>query len=176
MQKKISSELAYEASIFTVTHDEIQAANGLRYPRDVVHHHGGVGVLALQDQNILLVKQYRYAIGQTTLEIPAGKLELGEDPYTCGLRELEEESGFTSPKLQTICAMYSTPGFCTEKIYIYWTDDLQKVEHPLPMDEDEDISTQWISITEAYQLIQNGTIQDAKTILAIQFAYIHLRT
>lgn len=172
MQKKRSTKQVYEGSIFNITKDEVEI-HGAVYERDIVHHHGGVGVLAIEDHSILLVKQYRYAIQQDTYEIPAGKLEQGEDPYTCGLRELEEESGFTTPKLLPLCELYSTPGFCNEKIYLYWTNELRFVEHPLPMDEDEDIEIAWYSLQKAYDMVLDGQICDAKTIVAIQHALIH---
>lgn len=107
------------------------------------------------------------------MEVPAGKLEKGEDPYTCGLRELEEESGLTSPLLHQLCTLYSTPGFCNEKIYLYWTDQLTQVENPAPMDEDEDIEVLWIPIKEALHMVETGEIEDVKTIVAVQFAAIH---
>ena len=91
MQKKRSSKTLYEGTIFTVTKDEVEI-KGCVYERDIIHHHGGVGVLAIKEDKILFVKQYRYAIGKHTLEVPAGKLEKGEDPYTCGLRELSTSS------------------------------------------------------------------------------------
>lgn len=172
MQKTMSSELVYEGSIFEITKDEVEIKDRV-YLRDVVHHNGGVGVLAIRDKKILLVKQYRYAISEDTLEIPAGKLEKYEDPLTCGMRELEEESGYTTKELHTLCTMYSTPGFCTEKLYLYWSNELTKVEHPAAMDEDEDIETQWMDIEKAFQLVENGTIMDAKTIVAIQYAKLH---
>lgn len=172
MQKKRSSKTLYEGTIFTMTKDEVEI-KGCIYERDIIHHHGGVGVLAIKDDKILFVKQYRYAIGKHTLEIPAGKLEKGEDPYTCGLRELEEESGFTSAPMHKLCAMYSTPGFCNEMIHLYWTDQLTRVDHPLAMDEDEDIEILWIPIKEALHMIENGEIEDGKTIIAIQFAGLH---
>ncbi len=172
MEKKQSSTLVFEGNIFKVTHDQVEI-NQTTYSRDVVHHHGGVGILAMQDEQILFVKQYRYAIQQTTIEIPAGKLEQNEDPYICGLRELEEESGYTTSKLETLCTMYSTPGFCNEKLYLYWTNQLKKVQNPLPMDEDENIEIQWISISEALSMIELGLIHDAKTIIAIQYAALH---
>ena len=161
MQKKRSSKTLYEGTIFTVTKDEVEI-KGCVYERDIIHHHGGVGVLAIKEDKILFVKQYRYAIGKHTLEVPAGKLEKGEDPYTCGLRELEEESGLTSPLLHQLCTLYSTPGFCNEKIYLYWTDQLTQVENPAPMDEDEDIEVLWIPIKEALDMVETGEIEDGK--------------
>lgn len=175
MQKKISSEKVYDGVIFNMTHDVIEIENGKQFPRDVIHHDGGVAVLVVRNAKILFVKQYRYAIQQDTLELPAGKLEKGEDPIECGIRELEEESGFGCSELGLICEMYSTPGFCTEKIYIYEAKNLRKIDHPRTMDEDEEINTSWIPIEEAYAMIQNGEIKDAKTILGIQYAYINYR-
>lgn len=173
MQKKLSSKSVYEGTIFQMTRDEVEI-NGQVFPRDVIHHDGGVGVLAIKDGKILLVKQYRYAVQEETLEVPAGKLEKGEDPYTCGLRELEEESGYTTERLETLCSLYSTPGFCSEKIYLYWTKKLIPVEHPRAMDEDEDIEVVWIDVRRAQAMVNDGTIQDAKTIIAIQFANLYL--
>ena len=173
MQKKLSSKSVYEGAIFQMTRDEVEI-NGQVFPRDVIHHDGGVGVLAIKDGKILLVKQYRYAVQEETLEVPAGKLEKGEDPYTCGLRELEEESGYTTERLETLCSLYSTPGFCSEKIYLYWTKKLIPVEHPRAMDEDEDIEVVWVDVRRAQAMVNDGTIQDAKTIIAIQFANLYL--
>ena len=173
MQKKLSSKSVYEGTIFQMTRDEVEI-NGQVFPRDVIHHNGGVGVLAIKDGKILLVKQYRYAVQEETLEVPAGKLEKGEDPYTCGLRELEEESGYTTERLETLCSLYSTPGFCSEKIYLYWTKKLIPVEHPRAMDEDEDIEVVWVDVRRAQAMVNDGTIQDAKTIIAIQFANLYL--
>lgn len=173
MQKKISSQLVYEGAIFAMTHDMIEIENGKQYPRDVIHHHGGVGVLVLKDHKILLVRQYRYAIADYTWEIPAGKLEKEEDPYTCGIRELEEESGMGCDKLDLICEMHSTPGFCTEKIYIYKAINLRKIENPKPMDEDEDITTKWFSLEEIQEMLKEHKISDAKTIIALQHALLN---
>ncbi|MEG0329639.1 MAG: NUDIX hydrolase [Longicatena sp.] len=172
MQKTVSSELVYEGRIFEITRDEVDI-HDRTYLRDVVHHNGGVGVLAIRTHKILFVKQYRYAIGRDTLEIPAGKLEKYENPYTCGLRELEEETGYTSEKLEVLCSLYSTPGFCNEKIHLFYTDKLSKVENPAPMDEDEDIELLWIDIDKAYEMVKNHEIEDAKTIIAIQFAKLN---
>lgn len=172
MQKKLSSKCVYDGMIFHVTRDEVSIKNK-PYLRDVVHHNGGVGVLVVLDGKILLVKQYRYAISQDTLEVPAGKLELHEDPYTSAMRELEEETGFTCDTLHQINGIYSTPGFCNEKIVLYWAEGLKKVEHPRAMDEDEEIETLWLSIDEALNYIEDGRICDAKTVISVQYAKLH---
>ena len=173
MQKKVSSKQTYEARIFTISKDIIEDDAGKQFERDIVHHHGGVGVLARKGDQILFVHQYRPAVDAMMLEIPAGKLEKDEDPYTCGLRELEEESGFTCDNLSLICEFYSTPGFCNEKLYIYEASDLIPVEHPKAMDEDEEIELCWYDIDQALDMIKRKEIIDAKTIIAIQYAAKH---
>ena len=170
MQKKVSSKQMYEARIFTVSKDIIEDETGKQFTRDIIHHHGGVGILAMKEDQILFVHQYRPAVDAMMLEIPAGKLEKDEDPYTCGLRELEEESGFTTDRLHKVCEFYSTPGFCNEKLYIYEAEELQVVEHPKAMDEDEEIELRWYNVKDALAMIQNNEIIDAKTIIAIQHA------
>lgn len=170
MQKKISSTETYKARIFTVSKDIIEDETGKQFARDIIHHHGGVGVLAMKEDRILFVYQYRPAVDAMMLEIPAGKLEKDEDPYLCGLRELEEESGFTTERLHKVCEFYSTPGFCNEKLYIYEAEALKVVEHPKAMDEDEDIELRWYRVDEAMDMIQRNKIIDAKTIIAIQYA------
>lgn len=175
MQKQISSQTVYQGAIFEMSHDLIEIENGQQFSRDVIHHHGGVAVLVVRNGKILFVNQYRYAIQQDTLELPAGKLEINENPMECGIRELEEESGFGCDDMELICEMYSTPGFCTEKIYLYEARNLRKLDTSRAMDEDECIHILWIPIKEAYQMIHEGKIVDAKTILGIQHAYINHR-
>lgn len=173
MQRKVSSTLTYEAKIFTVSKDMIEDSEGKQFERDIVHHNGGVGVLAQKDGQLLFVKQYRPAADQFLLEIPAGKLEKDEQPEVAGLRELEEETGYTTTGLHKICQMYSTPGFCSERLFLYACNDLIKVEHPKAMDEDEEIELLWISIDESLEMIERGDIIDAKTVVAIQYAALH---
>lgn len=172
MQKKLSSKQLYKGTIFTLTQDQVKIENNKTVTRDVILHHGGVGVLLMKDHQILLVEQYRYPAQKNLLEIPAGKLEKEEDPYTCGMRELEEETGYCCKDLQKITSFYSTPGFCSEKIYLYEAIEPSKAEHPLAMDEDECIFTQWYPLEEAYQMVTRGIIQDAKTMIAIQYAML----
>lgn len=170
MQKKISSQLIHEGQVITLTIDQVQIENGQIVSRNVIHHHGGVGVLLIQNHKILMVKQYRYPTGKSLLEIPAGKLELGEDPYVCGLRELEEETGYGCEKMIKFSTFYTTPGFCNEIIHLYEAVHPYQIEHPKAMDEDECIETEWYDIDEAYRMIQAGAIEDGKTIIAIQYA------
>lgn len=170
MQQKLSSKQLYKGHIFTLTQDQVKIENGMEVTRDIIHHHGGVGVLLVQENKILFVRQYRYPASQYLLEIPAGKLEENEDPYTCGLRELEEESGYQCQEMKKITSFYSTPGFCSEVIHLYEAINAVQSEHPRAMDEDECITLEWYPISEAMHMILDGRIQDAKTIIAIQYA------
>lgn len=172
MQKKISSKTLYKGGIFTLTQDQVKIENDMIVTRDVIHHHGGVGVLVIKDHAILLVRQYRYPTQRSLLEIPAGKLEKDENPYVCGLRELEEETGYRCQELRSITSFYSTPGFCSEKIYLYEAVAPYKAEHPRSMDEDECISIEWHALKDAYHMVMEGQIQDAKTMIAIQYAML----
>ena len=109
------------------------------YKRDIIRHPGGVGVICIVDGKILLVRQERPAIGKETLEIPAGKLEYGENPMECGLRELNEETGMACDKLELLLSFVSTPGFCDERIWIYKAINPRKADIKLSLDEDEEI-------------------------------------
>ena len=169
MEKKISSELIYDGKIITVYKDKVECENGNLATREVVRHHGGVGVLAIVDDKILLVKQYRYPNAVDTLEIPAGKLELNEDTAICALRELEEETGYRAKSLSHLTSMYLSPGFANEVLHIYHAQGVEKVENPLAQDEDEVLELYHLTLEEAQQAMKDQLICDAKTIYAIQY-------
>ena len=139
--------------------------------RDLIFHNGAVAVLPITDEGkTILVKQYRKAIERTSVEIPAGKLEKGEnaDPQAAALRELEEEIGYTAD-LELLYDFYSAIGFCNERIKLYAATNLKKVESPRPQDADETLELLEVTLKEAKDLIQTGEICDAKTIMAIQY-------
>lgn len=166
-EKTLSSELAYQAKIFRVTKDTAQLENGAEVCRDVVHHSGGVCVVPLTDKNtVLMVKQYRYPMHEITLEIPAGKLEAGEDPSECGLRELREEAGRTCGKYTSLGKLYPTPAYDTEIIYMYLAEELSEPEEQ-NLDEGEFLDVTEIPLEEAVQMVMDGKIPDAKTQLAL---------
>ena len=171
MEKKISSQVVYDGKIIKVYQDKVECPNGKIASREVVRHHGGVGIVGVINNKILLVKQYRYAYTQDLLEIPAGKLEKGEDAYQAGLRELEEETGYSCKDLTLITQMYPTVGYCDEIIHIYQGHDLFKVDNPLQCDDDEFINIIEVDIDEAYQMVLNQEIHDSKTIIAIMYIY-----
>lgn len=173
MEKKITSELIYDGKIIKVYKDQVECQNGNIATREVVRHHGGVGILAMVDNQILLVKQFRYPTAIDTLEIPAGKLELNEDTAICALRELEEETNYSAKSLKLISKFLPTPGYCDEMLYIYEAQDIYEVKNPLACDDDEFIEVIKMNIDDAYQKVINHEIIDAKTVIAIMYAYIN---
>ena len=176
MEKKMDSQTIFQGKIITVYKDKVKCPNEKIATRERVRHHGGVGILATVDDKIILVKQFRYAYNQDTIEIPAGKLEYNEDSNLAGARELEEETGYSAKKLVPITQIYPTPGYCDEIIHLYEAKDVYKVENPLAGDEDEFINVLFIPIDEAYQMVIDQKIKDSKTIIAIMKAYIDKHT
>lgn len=176
MEKQISSQTLFHGKIITVYHDQVECPNGIIAQREIVRHHGGVGILAIIDDQIILVKQYRYAYGEETIEIPAGKLEKNEASDIAGKRELEEETGYGCSKLIPVTNIYPTPGYCDEIIHLYEAKNLYKIENPHSGDEDEFIHVMLVPIDQAYDMVLNQKIKDSKTIIAIMKAYIDKHT
>ena len=141
---------------------ENAAENGVEFYR----HPGGVGIVAVDENGrLLMVRQYRSGMGCEALEIPAGKRDPGETPEQCGRRELEEECGFIAGRLEPLAALYPTPAYCDEKIWIFTAKDLTPGHtHP---DEDEFITAEWVPLARAEQMVLAGEIEDAKTQIAI---------
>ena len=171
-EKTISRKEIYKGPIFQLVQDQVELPAGKgTAQRDLIFHNGAVCVLAVTQENkIVLVKQYRKAIEKVSYEIPAGKLEGGEnaDPEAAALRELEEEAAYTG-KLTLLYDFYSAIGFCNERLKLYLASDLTKVKNPRPQDEDETLELLEVSLDQAKELIQSGDICDAKTIMAIQY-------
>ncbi|EFX40593.1 NUDIX hydrolase [Streptococcus peroris] len=177
-EKTISRKEIYKGPIFQLVQDQVELPEGKgRAQRDLIFHNGAVCVLAVTSTNkIVLVKQYRKAIEKVSYEIPAGKLEIGEnaDPEAAALRELEEETAYTG-KLRLLYDFYSAIGFCNERLRLYVASNLEKVENPRPQDEDETLELLEVTMEEALSLIQSGDICDAKTIMAIQYWQLQKR-
>ena len=171
-EKTVQRTEIYQGPIFKVVQDQVELPGGKgQAQRDLIFHNGAVAVIAITPENkMILVKQYRKAIEATSYEIPAGKLELGENanPQAAALRELEEETGYTG-QLELVYDFYSAIGFCNEKIKLYSASHLKKVENPRPQDEDETLELFEVSLEESHQLLKNGDICDAKTIMALQY-------
>lgn len=164
-EKTLSSEYVFNGKVIDVKRDEILVSNGHKSIREVVEHLGGVVIVARRDKCILLVKQYRYPLKDISIELPAGKLERGEDPDLASRRELEEETGYVSDNWKSLGYIYTTPGFCNEKLYLYFADNLRyKNQNP---DEDEIIESLEYKINDVYSMIDRGEINDSKTICAL---------
>lgn len=162
----LTSEKMFRGKIFEVERDHLRDASGLEMIREVVRHPGGAGVLPLfADERVALVSQYRHPAGRALLEIPAGKLERGENPAACAARELEEEIGYRAGIIRELSVFYSTPGFCEEQLSVYLATELTPV--PRRLDEDEVIDIVWLPMTEAVTLVHRGEIVDSKTIIAL---------
>ncbi|MBR6243370.1 MAG: NUDIX hydrolase [Ruminococcus sp.] len=161
-EKKLSSETVYEGRIFTVTHDTAELENGNTAGRDVIHHHGGVCVIPVTDDNeIFLVRQFRYPFGIVTVEVPAGKLEAGEDHAECGRRELLEETGYICSEYTYLGKILPTPAYNMETIHMYLARGLEYRKQQT--DPDEFLDVEKIPLSKAVELVMDGTITDAKT-------------
>ncbi len=170
-EKTLNSEKVLQGKILYVTKDTALLADGRKTQRDVIHHNGGVGVVPLTDKNtIYMVRQYRYPMHEVTLEIPAGKREGDEAPVECGKRELREETGCTASEYVDLGAIYPTPAYDTEVIYIYLAKGIDKCCEQ-DLDEGEFINVEEISLEKAYDMVMKGEIKDAKTQIAILKTY-----
>ncbi|EGQ2724184.1 NUDIX hydrolase, partial [Staphylococcus pseudintermedius] len=160
-EKTISKESIYKGKIIEVEKHKVSLPNNETAYREVVKHNGAVAICALTpDQQVILVKQYRKALEQELLEIPAGKLEPGEDRESAAMRELEEETGYKAKKLTLIGEVYGTPGFSNEKISVYFADNL--VEGKVNLDEDEFVEKVLYSLDDVKKAVEARTIEDAK--------------
>lgn len=169
-EKTIHSHRIFSGKFIDLRIDEVLLPNGKTSTREIVEHPGAVAVVALNKQNeVLMVRQYRKAVEKELLEIPAGKLEIGESKETCAKRELMEETGFYPKDLRYITSFYTTPGFTDEKMHLFLARDLQK--NPKEADEDEFIKIEVISFNEVVKKVYNGEISDGKTIIGILLAY-----
>ncbi|WP_027363728.1 NUDIX domain-containing protein [Desulfotruncus alcoholivorax] len=167
-EKRISSENIYAGKIMTVKKDQVILPDGRQGAREIVELSDAVAVLAINNNNeVLMVRQFRHPAGESLLEIPAGKVEKGEKPLDCAKRELEEETGCRAAVWKEICYFFTSPGFCTEKIYLYLAGGLSM--HETKFDQDEFIEIETINVNEAMEMIKNGDIKDAKTIIGILF-------
>lgn len=162
-----SSNRLFRGRIISVRRDEVVTPSGDIMTRDVVEHPGAVAIVPLlDDQTVLLVRQYRHPVGMELLEIPAGTLEPGEEPDDCAARELEEETGMRAGRLEPAFSIFLAPGYSSEVIHIYFAYDL--TQGKMNLDEDEEITAEPTSLTQVEDLIRDGRLQDSKTVAALQ--------
>ncbi|HWJ78176.1 MAG TPA: NUDIX hydrolase [Niallia sp.] len=172
-EKTLKSEHIFSGRIIQVQVDEVELPNGKTSTRELVKHPGAVAIIAVTDDNkIVMVEQYRKPLEKTIVEIPAGKLEKGEEPSLCAKRELEEETGYDCQSLELISSFYTSPGFADEIIHVYLAKGLSKKENAAGLDEDEFVNLMEITLEEAQTLIEEQRIFDAKTIFAVQYLQI----
>lgn len=165
------NELLHRGNFLEFRRDRVLLPNGKTATREYLRHPGAVAALPLLDDGTaLLVKQFRYPTGEVILEIPAGKLEAGEDPEACIRRELAEEIGYQPQKLTHLASVWTTPGFSDEIIHLYLADQLEAA--PLERDADEFLEIVRFSKAELWQYLNNNTIQDGKTMLTLTMVEI----
>lgn len=164
----LSSSEIYKGKIFDVRLDEIREGN-VEYKREIVVHGGSAVILPVfADNTVGLVRQYRHAAGKYLLEVPAGLVEPGEDPRDGAIRELEEEVGVVAASVEKLTEFYVSPGFLTEKMFVYLATSLTETRQSL--DGDEIIQIERISFADALAMVGAGEIQDAKTIVSLTLA------
>lgn len=165
-EKTLSSEKIFDGRILHVRRDTVLLPNGHQSTREVVDHPGGVCVLALDDQErVLVVSQFRYPYGEVLRELPAGKLEYGEDPAQAAIRELREETGAVAGTFQPLGELYPSPGYCGEIIRMYLARDLSFGD--TDPDEDEFLGLERVPFSQLVEQVLSGEIKDAKTIAAV---------
>ncbi|MBM7584428.1 ADP-ribose pyrophosphatase [Bacillus pakistanensis] len=169
-EKTIKSETLYEGKIIHLQLDDVELPNGKTSKRELIKHPGAVAVIALKDDGkIIMVEQYRKALERSIVEIPAGKLEPGEEPEKTALRELEEETGYGAKSIKPLISFYTSPGFADELVHVFLVEDLYVLEDASEQDEDEFVELVEVTLEEAQQLLDNQRVYDAKTAYAIQY-------
>jgi len=171
---KIESRRVYTGKIIAVDQDTVRFPDGSAGVLDMIRHPGASAVVPFlsspegDDPQLLLVKQYRYAAGQYLYEIPAGRLEPGEDPKHCAVRELREEAGCNAASMEFLVSIYTTPGFTDERIHIFLASGLERGD--VAHEPDEFMTVETVTLSQALQFIKEGLIPDAKSALGILYA------
>ena len=166
MEHCTSSSRLYEGRILNLRVDHVTLENGRGTTREIVEHRGAAAIVPLLDNgDVVLVRQYRYAVGSDLLEVPAGTLETGESPESCAKRELEEETGYKCGELVKILECVVAPGYSTERIHFYLARGLTKAE--MKTEEDERINVEIMPLKSALAMVRRGDIRDAKTVCGL---------
>jgi len=165
-ERTIRTEPIFRGRMISLQVDTVELPDGKTSTREIVRHPGAAAVLAIHDDRLIVVEQYRKPLGKMQVEIPAGKLEPGEDPMETARRELEEETGWRAERLEPLYSFYTSPGFADEKLFLYAAHGLSPGSRA--PDEDEYLNVDMITYEQAEQYIREGRIGDAKTIIAVQ--------
>jgi ADP-ribose pyrophosphatase len=168
IEKPLNKKLIYKGKFTELLCDEVKLPNGNLATREYIKHPGAAAVLPFIDkENIILVKQYRYAIGKITYEIPAGRIDSGEAPLECITRELEEETGYKARKFELLLSFYPTSALSNEILHIFSAFDLEKGN--FNPDEDEFVEKEIVKFKDALEMVKDGRIKDSKTIIAFLY-------
>ncbi|EZP76031.1 nucleoside diphosphate pyrophosphatase [Parageobacillus genomosp. 1] len=174
VEKTIRKEKIFSGKVVQLYVEDVQLPNGKTSKREVIKHPGAVAVIPItKDGKLVLVRQYRKALERVLVEIPAGKLEKGEEPFATAQRELEEETGYRARSLRHIVSFYTSPGFADELIHLYVAEGLEKLQDAASLDEDEFVDILEVTLEEALEMLEKQEIYDAKTAYALQ--YLQLR-
>lgn len=172
--KVLDSNMIYRGSVINLRVDTVKFPNGRTGKREVVEHSGAVAIIPVnQDGQLFLVRQYRHAVGKSLLEIPAGRIEPGEDLESSARRELLEETGCEAKELVRLCSFFSTPGFTSEELHIFFASGLTLLEQNL--DEDEFVEVLQVPWEKAIKMIWSGEICDAKSVAGILAADSYIK-
>lgn len=166
-ERFLSSQRIYQGQVVSLRVDEVALPSGRRATREIVEHRGAVAVVPVIDGDVLLVRQYRAAVGRALLEIPAGTMEPNETVEACLQRELAEEVGMRAGHVDQLVTFYPSPGFLTEVVHVFVAADL--TPHRLAAEE-EDLSIVRVPLTQAQEMARTGEIRDAKSILGLLLA------
>ena len=169
-EKTLSSQKIFTGKVISLQVDEVELPDGKTSKREIIKHPGAVAVIAItDDRKIVMVEQYRKAMERSLVEIPAGKLEPGEEPLKTAKRELEEETGYVCERMEHVISFYTSPGFADELVHVYVAHQLSKKEDAASLDEDEFVEVIELTLEEAQQYIEEEKIYDAKTAYAVQY-------
>lgn len=170
-EKQLSTEMIFQGRVLNLRVDQVELPNKEKGLREVVEHPGAVAIVpVLEDGSIIMVRQFRYPVNRHVLEIPAGKLDPGENPDFCAIRELEEETGYKAGKIKKVLPLLTTPGFSDEVIHLYLAKELVKTKQNL--DEDEFLNIEIVQQKDLTKMLKNGEICDAKTIAGLMMLKI----
>lgn len=165
-EQTIETKPIFEGKIISLQVDTVRLPDGGTATREIIRHPGAVAVIALLDGKLLVVEQYRKPLDLVQVEIPAGKLDAGEEPEQAALRELEEETGYRAKSLVHLHTFSTSPGFADEIIHLYFADELEPGD--VHLDDEEFLTCESITLEQAEQYIREGRIYDAKTLMAVQ--------
>ncbi|WP_020008370.1 NUDIX hydrolase [Salinicoccus albus] len=163
----IHTDRIFDGRIIQVDHSTVQLPDGSESKREIVYHNGAVSVIAVHRGLMYFVRQYRVAPDEVLFEIPAGKIEKGDIPHDAAVRELEEEIGATAGNIEQLFEFYVSPGFSNELVSLYEAKNIRLKDQKL--DEDEFLDIEKVPLDRLHSLLMNGTIRDAKTIIAVQY-------